>query len=141
MLKSAIKETDLEKIDIILVKNILEIGIQDDYADKIAADYIETLARAKSDKNSLLYKSSKVKECYRQSDLHKSINRIIYKIEPLRVAIMREGLALQQAVAEGNKEIADEIIKVVVRMKLEKSKLEKNLSALMGNVKKLQLAS
>ena len=31
MLKSAIKETDLEKIDIILVKNILEIGIQDDY--------------------------------------------------------------------------------------------------------------
>ena len=61
MLKSAIKETELEKIDIILVKNILEIGIQDDYADKIAADYIETLARAKSDKNSLLYKSSKVK--------------------------------------------------------------------------------
>ena len=47
MLKSAIKETDLEKIDIMLVKNILEIGIQDDYADKIAADYIETLARAK----------------------------------------------------------------------------------------------
>ncbi|WP_201501307.1 hypothetical protein [Psychrobacter cibarius] len=140
MLKSAIKETELEKIDIILVKNILEIGIQDDYADKISADYID-LARAKSDKNSLLYKSSKVKECYRQSDLHKSINRIIYKIEPLRVSIMREGLALQQAVAEGNKEIADEIIKVVVRMKLEKSKLEKNLSALMGNVKKLQLAS
>ncbi|WP_201530471.1 hypothetical protein [Psychrobacter sanguinis] len=77
MLKSAIKETELEKIDIILVKNILEVGIQDDYADKIAADYIETLARAKSDKNSLLYKSSKVKECYRQSDLHKSITRII----------------------------------------------------------------
>lgn len=54
MLKSAIKETELEKIDIILVKNILEIGIQDDYADKIAADYIETLARAKSDKKQSL---------------------------------------------------------------------------------------
>ncbi|SLJ84654.1 hypothetical protein [Psychrobacter sp. DAB_AL43B] len=141
MSENTIKNNKLEELGAILEEEVLEIGVQDDYADKIAVEYIEKLASAKNDKNSVLYKSSKVKERYRKSDLHKSINYIINKIEPLRVAIMREKLALKQAVAEGNKQLADDSTKAVAKNKSEKSKLEQKLSALMDSVNKLQLAS
>lgn len=141
MSESTIKNSELEQLGIVLEEQVLEIGIQNEYADKIAAEYVEKLASAKEDKNSVLYKSSKVKERYKQSDLHKSINRIINKIEPLRVAIIREHLALKQAVAEGNKQVADESIKAVAKNKMEKGKLEKNLNKLMGSASKLDLAS
>lgn len=141
MSESTIKNSELEQLGIVLEEQVLEIGIQNEYADKIAAEYVEKLASAKEDRNSVLYKSSKVKERYKQSDLHKSINRIINKIEPLRVAIIREHLALKQAVAEGNKQVADESIKAVAKNKMEKGKLEKNLNKLMGSASKLDLAS
>ncbi|MBE0444548.1 hypothetical protein [Psychrobacter sp. FME5] len=141
MSESAIKNSELEQLGIVLEEQVLEIGVQNEYADKIAAEYLEKLASAKGDKNSVLYKSSKVKERYKQSDLHQSINRIINKIEPLRVAIIREHLALKQAVAEGNKQAADESIKAIAKNKMEKGKLEKNLNALMSSANKLKLAS
>ncbi|MBE0406030.1 hypothetical protein ACT3TI_04045 [Psychrobacter sp. AOP22-C1-22] len=141
MSESAIKNSELEQLGIVLEEQVLEIGVQNEYADKIAAEYVEKLASAKGDKNSVLYKSSKVKERYKQSDLHQSINRIINKIEPLRVAIIREHLALKQAVAEGNKQAADESIKAIAKNKMEKGKLEKNLNALMSSANKLKLAS
>ena len=122
------KNSQLEALDITGAEQLLEIGIQDEYADKIAAEYIEKLANAKHDKDSVLYKSSEVKEHYRNSDLYKSINRIINQLEPLRVAIAYETLALKlalkQAVAEGNAQIADKSMKVVAKKKLERSKLE-----------------
>lgn len=141
MSENTANDSELEQLGIVLEEQILEIGVQDDYADKIAAEYVAKLARAKEDKNSVLYKSSKVKEGYEQSDLHKTINRIINRIEPLRVAIIRESLVLKQAVAEGNKQLADESIKSVAKYKLEKSKFEQNLSALMGSANKLKFAS
>ena len=141
MSENTIENNELEALGMLLEEEVLEIGVQDDYADKIAVEYIEKLASAKNDKNSVLYKASKIKELYRKSDLHKSINHVINKIEPLRVAIMREKLALKQAVAEGNKQLVDESTKAVAKNKLEKSKLEQKLSMLMGSVKNLQLAS
>ncbi|MGO1743597.1 MAG: hypothetical protein ACTHYZ_04930 [Psychrobacter sp.] len=141
MSESAIKNSELEQLGIVLEEQVLEIGVQNEYADKIAAEYVEKLASAKGDKNSVLYKSSKVKERYKQSDLHQSINRIINKIEPLRVAIIREHLVLKQAVSEGNKQAADESIKAIAKNKMEKGKLEKNLNALMSSANKLKLAS
>ena len=137
---NTIEVSELEKLNITLEDQILEIGVQDDYADKIAAEYIEKLAQAKNDKESVLYKSWKIKERYRNSDLYKSINRIINQIEPLRVAILREKLALKQAVAESNKQIVDESMKAVAKKKLEKSKLEDKLNVLIKSTSKLQLA-
>ena len=135
------KNSQLEALDITGAEQLLEIGIQDEYADKIAAEYIEKLANAKHDKDSVLYKSSKMKEHYRNSDLYKSINRIINQLEPLRVAIAYETLALKQAVAEGNAQIADKSMKVVAKKKLERSKLEQKLNVLIGSINKLQFAS
>ena len=135
------KNSQLEALDITGAEQLLEIGIQDEYADKIAAEYIEKLANAKHDKNSVLYKSSKMKEHYRNSDLYKSINRIINQLEPLRVTIAYETLALKQAVAEGNAQIADKSMKVVAKKKLERSKLEQKLNLLIGSINKLQFAS
>lgn len=141
MSKNTVESSELEELGIVLEEQVLEIGVLDEYADKIATEYVERIAHANQDKNSILYKSSKIKERYLQSDLHKSINRLIYKIEPLRVAIIRENLALQHAVAEGNQPAADESIKIIAKSKLEKGKLEQNLSALMSSANKLKLAS
>ena len=139
--KNNSKHSQLEALDITATEQLLETGIQDEYADKIAAEYIEKLANAKHDKDSVLYKSSKIKEYYRSSDLYKSINRIINQLEPLRVAIAYETLALKQAVAEGNGQIADKSMKVVAKKKLERSKLEQKLNLLIGSINKLQFAS
>ena len=140
MPENTVKNSELETLNISLEDEILEIGVRDDYSDRIAAEYIEKLAHAKNDKNSILYKSWKIKERYRKLDLYKSINRIINQIEPLRVAILRENLALKQAVAESNKQIVDESMKAVAKKKLEKSKLEDKLNVLIKSTSKLQLA-
>lgn len=145
MSENTVRTRELEEQDIIIQERILEIGVQDDYADKIAAEYIDKLASAKRDKNSVVYKSFKIKERYRRSELHHSINHIINHIinqlEPLRVAIVCDKIALKQAVAEGNTQVADERVKVMVKKKLEKSKLEQKLNVLIGNANKLQFAS
>lgn len=141
MSENTIKNSELEEMGITIQEQLLETGIQDEYADKIAADYIEKLANARHDKDSVLYKSFEVKEYYRKSDLHKSINRIINQLEPLRVALVYEKLAFKQAVAEGNAQVADESMKVVAKKKLERSKLEQKLNVLIGSINKLQFAS
>lgn len=141
MSESISKNSQLAELGINSAEQILEISVQDDYADKIAAEYIEKLANAKHDKDSVLYKSSKMKEHYRNSELYKSINRIINQLEPLRVAIAYETLALKQAVAEGNAQIADKSMKVAAKKKLERSKLEQKLNVLIGSINKLQFAS
>ena len=135
------KNSQLEALDITGAEQLLQIGIQDEYADKIAAEYIEKLANAKHHKDSVLYKSSKMKEHYRNSDLYKSINRIINQLEPLRLIIKRETIEMQDAAEAGNKESEQKIMKVVAQRKAEHSKLEKQLSALMSSADKLQLAS
>ncbi|MDN3453175.1 MULTISPECIES: hypothetical protein [unclassified Psychrobacter] len=137
MSENTVRTRELEEQDIIIQERILEIGVQDDYADKIAAEYIDKLASAKRDKNSVVYKSFKIKERYRRSELHHSINHIINQLEPLRVAIVCDKIALKQAVAEGNTQVADERVKVMVKKKLEKSKLEQKLNVLIGNANKL----
>ena len=141
MSENIIKNSELEELGITVQEQLLETGIQDEYADKIAADYIEKLANASHNKDSVLYKSFEIKENYKKSDLHKSINSIINQLEPLRVALVYEKLALKQAVAEGNARVADESMKVVAKNKLARSKLEQKLNVLMGSINKLKFAS
>lgn len=141
MSENIIKNSELEELGITVEEQLLETGIQDEYADKIAADYIEKLANASHDKDSVLYKSFEIKEHYKKSDLHKSINSIINQLEPLRVALVYEKLALKQAVAEGNARVADESMKVVAKNKLARSKLEQKLNVLMCSINKLKFAN
>lgn len=136
-----IKNTKLDDLGISLADNILEIGVYDEAADRMAVDYIAKTKAAKEDKSSLIYKSCLIKQNYKNSDLHKSINRLIGKIEPLRLLIKRETLDMKEAVAIGNKKAETEIINRVAQKKLEHSKLEKQLEELMRRAEKLQLAS
>ena len=53
MPENTVKNSELETLNISLEDEILEIGVRDDYSDRIAAEYIEKLAHAKNDKNSI----------------------------------------------------------------------------------------
>ena len=136
-----IKNTKLDDLGISLADNILEIGVYDEAADRMAADYIAKTKAAREDKSSLVYKSCLIKQNYKNSDLHKSINRLINKIAPLKLIIKREVADMKSAVAAGDKKAEAAITKVVAQKKLECSKLESQINELMRSAEKLKLAS
>lgn len=137
----SIKKSKLDDLGISLTDKILEIGVQDDHADRLAVDYIKKVKKGKADKSSVIYKSCLIKQNYKNSDLHKSINKLIGKIEPLRLAIKGMTIDMKQAVATGDKQAELEITKVLTKRKYELSQLEKQLSEWMRSAEKLQLAS